>query len=416
MNAQFDKQTTNAPRPLDGIKVLDLTSVLMGPFASQIMGDMGADVIKVESPRGDSTRQIGPGRHKQMGGLYLNTNRSKRSIAIDLKKDEGRELLLRLALDADVFFYNVRPQAMARLGLSYEALREVNPRLIYAGVFGYGQEGPYAAKPAYDDLIQGASTLSALFARSTGSAPQYAPAAIADRIAGMSAVNAILAAIIERSRSGEGQRIDVPMFETMVSFIMSDHLAGLSFIPSLDEGGYQRLLTRSRRPYKTKDGYVCAVIYTDRHWRSFMTLLGRESEVDADPRLRSLATRTRHIDALYAEIEQVLGTRTTAEWLEVFERIDIPSLPMHDLQSIFEDPQLKATQFFGTEDHPTEGKLRTLGHAASWSRSQPVSSRHAPRHGEHSREILMQAGLDEEEIESMFSAGIVLENTTQEGA
>jgi crotonobetainyl-CoA:carnitine CoA-transferase CaiB-like acyl-CoA transferase len=195
--------------PLRGIRILDLTSVLMGPYASQSMGDLGADVIKVESLQGDTTRQIGPGRHPDMGGIFINSNRSKRGIAVDLKTDTGRDVMLRLARAADVFFYNIRPQAIARLGLSYEALRAVNPRIIYAGVFGYGQEGPYAAKPAYDDVIQGAATLSSLYARGTEGRPQYAPAAIADRITGLSAVNAILAALLERQHSGIGQKIDI---------------------------------------------------------------------------------------------------------------------------------------------------------------------------------------------------------------
>jgi len=376
---------------------------------------MGADVIKVESPRGDSTRQIGPGRHPSMGGLYLNTNRSKRSIAIDLKNPQGRDVVLRLARDADVFFYNVRPQAMTRLGLGYEDLRAVNPRLIYVGVFGYDQEGPYAAKPAYDDLMQGACILSSLFARSTGGAPQYTPSAIVDRIAGLGAVNAILAAVIERTRSGEGQRIDVPMFETMVSFVVSDHLGGLSFDPPLDAGGYQRLLSPSRRPYKTRDGYLCVVIYTDQHWRDFLALQGRPEAFDADPRLASLTTRTRHIDALYAQVEEVLGTRTTAEWLGAFERVDIPAMPMHDLQSIFTDPHLAATGFFGSEQHPTEGTLRTMRHPARWSRTQPRSRRAAPGHGEHSLEILREAGYDDDEVKSLLEQHAVVSSPAAVG-
>jgi crotonobetainyl-CoA:carnitine CoA-transferase CaiB-like acyl-CoA transferase len=394
--------------PLHGLRVIDMTAVLMGPYGTQMLGDMGADVIKVEAPDGDIVRLIGPARNAGMGPIFLNTNRSKRSIALDVKKPAGRRALLKLVAGADVFFYNVRPQAMARAGLSYEALAEVNPRIIYVGVFGYGQDGPYAAKPAYDDLIQGASTLSSLFARTTDGRPQYVPLAMVDRITGMSAVNAVLAAVYERQTSGRGQRIDVPMFETMVGFVLSDHLGGLSFEPPLDAGGYARLLSRARRPYKTLDGYVCALIYTDRQWRSFYTMLGREAELDTDPRLKSLATRTTHVDAIYGEVEATLATRSTADWLACLEAIDIPATPVHDLESIFRDEHLVATGFFGEEEHPTQGRLRTMRHASTWSRTQPGPMRHAPLHGEHSEEVLREAGFGTEEIEAMRRDGAVL--------
>ena len=393
--------------PLRGIRILDLTSVLMGPYASQSMGDLGADVIKVESLQGDTTRQIGPGRHPDMGGIFINSNRSKRGIAVDLKTDTGRDVMLRLARAADVFFYNIRPQAIARLGLSYEALRAVNPRIIYAGVFGYGQEGPYAAKPAYDDVIQGAATLSSLYARGTEGRPQYAPAAIADRITGLSAVNAILAALLERQHSGVGQKIDIPMFETMVNFFLSDHLSGLTFEPPLDRGGYQRLLSSRRRPFRTQDGYVCAVVYTDRHWREFLGLQGRANAFDTDPRMSSLSVRTQYDEELYAEMELVFATRTTQEWLADFERVDIPALPMHDLDSVFSDPHLMAVNFFSREEHPSEGALRTMTHPATWSRTQPRATRHAPRLGEHTREVLAESGYAEAEIDALLASGTV---------
>ena len=391
--------------PLKGLRVVDMTAVLMGPYGTQWLGDMGADVVKIEAPEGDVVRGIGPVRHAGMGPIFLNTNRSKRSVVLDVKHPAGRAALLRLVESADVFVYNVRPQAMARLELSYEVLAAVNPRIIYTGVFGYGQDGPYAAKPAYDDLIQGASTLSAMFARSTGEAPQYVPAAIVDRITGLTAVGAILAAVYERQTSGIGQRIDIPMFETMVGFVLSDHLGGRSFEPPLDEGGYARLLSRGRRPYATLDGFVCALIYTDKQWRNFYHLLGREAELQSDPRLASLSTRTDHVDALYAEVGRILATRSTADWLESLGAIDIPAMPVHDLDTIFDDPHLAATGFFGTEEHPSEGRLRTMRHAATWSRTQPAASRPAPRHGEHSAQVLAEAGFSGDEIEAMRRSG-----------
>lgn len=395
----------SANKPLAGLRVVDLTTVVMGPYATQALGEMGADVIKVESPEGDVVRGIGPARHDGMGPMFINANRSKRSVVLDLKHPDGKAALLRLTASADVFIYNMRPQAMARLGLGHELLSAANPRLIYVGVFGYGQEGPYAAKPAYDDLIQGASTLASLFCRSTGGPPQYVPNALADRITGLAAVNAVLAAVIERQRSGLGQRIDVPMFETLVNFVLGDHLGGLSFDPPLDAGGYARQLARSRRPYATLDGYVCALIYNDKQWRNLYRLLGRESELASDPRLRSMATRAQHIDALYAELEAVIATRSTADWLAAFDDADIPAMPLHDLGSILHDPHLVATGHFVPEDHPSEGRLTTLRTASQWSRTQPEPSRHAPRLGEHTREVLREAGLGDAEIDRLIASG-----------
>lgn len=390
--------------PLAGLQVLDLTSVLMGPYATQVLGDMGAQVIKVEAPEGDIVRQIGPARHAGMGPIFLNTNRSKRSIVLDLKTASGLQALLRLAAKSDVFIYNIRPQALARLGLSYEALQAVNPGIVYVGVFGYGEDGPYAGRPAYDDLIQGASTLSSLFARD-GGAPRYVPAAIVDRITGLTAVNAILAAIYERQHSGQGQRIDIPMFETMVGFILSDHLAGCSFQPPLGESGYERLLAPSRKPYRTRDGYVSALIYTDKHWRAFYRLLGREQELDSNPQLATFAERAKNIEQVYRDLGEMLLTRTTAQWLQAFEAADIPAVPVHDLGSIFTDPHLEAISYFGLERHPTEGNLRTMRHPGTWSRTQPGASRPAPQQGEHGVEVLREAGFSGDEIDQLIGQG-----------
>src|SRR5438477_257113 len=228
--------------PLKGVKVIDMTTVLMGPYATQMLGDYGADVIKVESLDGDVTRQIGPTRRPLMGPLFINTNRSKRSICLDLKKPAGREALLRLIKSADVLVYNVRPQAMARLNLGYDVVSKINPRLIYAGVFGFGQDGPYAAKPAYDDLIQGATALPALMAQTADGVPRYVPNALVDRIVGLTAVGAICASLVDRDRTGRGQRVDIPMFETMAGFVMGDHMGGLTYEPPLDKGGYAHIV------------------------------------------------------------------------------------------------------------------------------------------------------------------------------
>lgn len=391
--------------PLAGLRVIDLTSVLMGPYATQMLGDFGADVIKVEGPDGDLVRKIGPQRHAGMGPVFLNTNRSKRSITLDLKKPSAIRALLRLCRNADVLVYNVRARAMERLGLSYETVSAANPRIIYAGLFGYGQDGPYADWPAYDDLIQGAALIPYLFARVNDGKPRYVPTAMADRVVGLLATSAILAAVVERDRSGLGQRVDVPMFETMVSFVMGDHMGGLTFDPPLDRGGYARQLSPDRRPYRTSDGYICALVYNDGHWRRFFAAIGRPDMPDADPRFRDFVSRMAHIDQVYAELAQILLTRTTAEWLELLREADVPAMPMYDFDGVLADPHLAATGFFQMLDHPTEGRIRQMAVPASWSRTPARPERLAPRQGEHGAAILREAGLAEDEIAALLAEG-----------
>jgi crotonobetainyl-CoA:carnitine CoA-transferase CaiB-like acyl-CoA transferase len=392
--------------PLEGVRVLDLTSVVMGPYATSILGDMGADVIKVESPEGDIIRQVGPSRSGEMGGMFLHANRSKRGIVVDLKAPEGRQVLLRLAESVDVLIHNIRPQAMARLGLGYEDVAAVNPRIVYVGAFGFGQDGPYAARPAYDDLMQGISGIPALMAESGDGTPRYIPVNIADRVVGLHAVTAVLGALRHRDRTGQGQRIDIPMFETMAGFVLGDHLGGLSYEPPLDAGGYPRLLTAHRRPYRTADGFLCVLIYNDRHWQSFLRAVGRD-DLLADPRFASHGSRTRHIDAIYAEAARIFATRGTEEWIALLNAADIPYTPMHDLQGLVQDPHLQAVGFFQQQEHPAEGSVRSMKVAASWSASQPEPSRLAPLLGQHTREVLAEAGFPQAEIERLMTAGAV---------
>jgi crotonobetainyl-CoA:carnitine CoA-transferase CaiB-like acyl-CoA transferase len=391
--------------PLSGLRVLDMTTVLMGPYATLQLGDMGADIIKVEPFEGDIVRQIGPSRHPGMGPMFLNANRNKRSIALDLKQPAGREVLLRLAANADVFIYNVRPQAMARLGLSYEDLAASNPAIIYAGVFGYGQDGPYAARPAYDDLIQGACGVPTLLAQAGDGSPRYVPLTIADRIVGLFAVNAVLAALRHRDVTGRGQRIDVPMFETMAHFVLVDHLGGLTFDPPLDHGGYARLLAPERRPYRTKDGYLCALIYNDKQWRSFFAAIGRPEL--KDDRFRDHASRTRHIRDIYAEVAGIFATRTTAEWMAILEKADIPYTPLRSIDDLVADPHLHAIGFFTEVEHPSEGTIKSMRMPTTWSDSKTQTPSPAPTLGEHSREILQELGLGEQPIADLFAKGVV---------
>lgn len=396
-----------AAGPLAGIRIVDMTTVLMGPYATQTLADYGADVVKVEPPEGDLVRQIGPARHAGMGPIFLNTNRGKRSICLDLKKPEGREVLLRLAAEADVLVYNVRPQAMARLGLSWEEVSAINPRIVYAGVFGYGQDGPYADKPAYDDLIQGACGLPHLIARAGDGTPRYVPTALSDRVVALAAVGAIAATLVNRERTGRGQRVDIPMMETMTGFVLGDHLGGLTFEPPLDAGGYGRQLSPDRRPYRTRDGYVCALVYNDKQWNAFLAAIGREDLPKKDPRFAGFAARIANIDHVNAELARIFETRTTAEWLALLEAADVPVMPMNDLQGLLSDPHLAATGFFRTVEHPSEGRIRDMRVAATWSATQPAPSRLAPRLGEQGAEILREVGFDDTRIRELIERGAV---------
>jgi len=390
--------------PLKGIKVIDMTTVLMGPYATQMLGDYGADIIKVESPDGDVTRQIGPTRHPGMGPVFLNTNRSKRSICLDLKKPAGREAVLRLIKDADVLVYNVRPQAMARLNLGYDVVSKINPRLIYAGVFGFGQDGPYAAKPAYDDLIQGATALPALMAQTADGVPRYVPNALVDRIVGLTAVGAICASLVDRNATGRGQRVDIPMFETMAGFVMGDHMGGLTYEPPLDKGGYARHLSPDRRPYKTSDGYICVIVYNDKQWQNFFDATGRD-DLRTNPKFATFAGRAGNIDVVYAELARILETKTTAEWSAILEKADVPVMPMHDLESLLDDPHIVTTNFFPVVDHPTEGRIRSMRPSARFSETPVETKRLAPRLGEHSAELLGEAGFSPDEIAALVREG-----------
>ena len=393
--------------PLAGVKVIDLTSVMMGPYATMILGDYGADIVKVESPEGDVMRYAAPMRSQRMGAMYLQGNRNKRSIVLDLKKASGREALLRLAATADVFVHNVRPAAMARLKLAADDLLAINPRLVYASLHGFGEQGPYAGRPAYDDLIQGLTALPALTGKITGE-PRYSPATIADRIVGLNATHAILAALIHRDRTGEGQAIEIPMFETMAQFVLGDHMAGRSFEPPIGPPGYSRLLSADRRPYQTSDGYICALVYTDKQWNAFFGKIGLDNETERDPRLSSISARTRNYDFVYDWFSKVLKTRTTAEWMRCFEEADIPHAPLHDLDSLIDDPHLAAVGLLQSVEHPTEGTLRVAGPAATWSKTPPSIRQYPPRLGEHGGEVLREAGFSDGEVDALVAEGALI--------
>ena len=390
-------------RPLDGVKVVDLSNMLMAPYATQILGDMGADVIKVEPPAGDPIRDIGPSRNPGMGAIFLNANRSKRSIVLDLKQNAGRQVMMDLLKDADVLVYNRRPQSMVRLGLSYEAVSEKNPRIIYAGLYGFGEDGPYAGKPAFDDLIQGATAIPWLSHMAYGSEPTYVPTAISDRGVALWAVGQITAALYHQSRHGTGQKLELPMFEMMASFVLADHLGGASFEPPIGPPGYPRMLVPNRRPFQTSDGYICVMAYTDRHWQSYFKLIGREQDFASDPRYTNMTTRNENSGSIYSDMAEVMPGRTSEVWLALLEDADIPAMPLHTLDSLITDPHLAATDFFSITEHPSEGPIRQMAVPSNWSVTQPAASHPAPGLGEHSCEILNEAGYSPQEIERLMA-------------
>ena len=410
--------TTAAPRPkpstpppptgpLAGIRVIDMTAVLLGPVATLAFGDLGADVIKIEPPAGDTTRALTPFREPGMGALFLHTNRNKRSVMLDLKQDAGKAVLRKLLATADVLFHNMRPQALAALGFSYDEVVKINPRIIYCAAFGYGQDGPYAELPAYDDLIQAITGLPSVFAHSTGRY-SYIPSALFDRMTALTAVYSVNAALYHRERTGKGQHIEVPMFESMATMLLGEHMGGATFDPPIGPMGYSRLMSPFRKPYRTSDGYIATMAYTDRHWQRFFEYVGRP-ELASDERFATLSARTVHIDAIYAFAESEYAKRPTAEWLEALERLDIPSMRVHSLESLMTDEHLDAVGFFEWIDHPTQGRIRTMVQGTRWSETPPNIRRHAPRLGEHGPELLAELGYTGEQIAALVQAGVTLD-------
>ncbi|MGH8669876.1 MAG: CaiB/BaiF CoA transferase family protein [Burkholderiales bacterium] len=390
--------------PLHGVRVLDLTTVVMGPYATQILADFGADVIKVEPPDGDVMRYAWPFRNPGMGHIFLNANRNKRSIVLDLKQETARQACLALAGTADVLVYNIRPQAMARLRLSYEDIRSINDKIIYVGCFGYSQRGPYAAKAAYDDLIQGAAGIPWLLHKQGAETPRYAPIIVADRSVGQQVASAVSAALYRREKSGKGQRVDVPMFEHLLQIVLGEHLGGYTFEPQHGEAGYARMLAPDRRPYRTKDGYVCVLIYNDKQWRAFFEVIG-QPEKFKDPKFSNQEVRSKHYPEAYAFVADELKKRSTGAWLEALERADIPVQRMNGIADIVADPHLAATGYFRELEHPTEGRIRSMAVPSEWSESPPEYRRHAPRLGEHTREVLGEAGMSGEQIDALIRSG-----------
>jgi crotonobetainyl-CoA:carnitine CoA-transferase CaiB-like acyl-CoA transferase len=383
--------TNAANGPLAGIRVIDFTNVIMGPYATHILADMGADVIKIESPEGDSFRSYRPNRHDGMAGGFLHLNRNKRSVMLDLKTEGDREVLDRLIATADVFVHSLRPKAIEKLGYSYARVSSLKPEIIYCGAYGFGASGPYRDKAAYDDIIQAGAGLAALHMASRGE-PAFMPTVLCDKLSGQAIAYAVLAALFQRERGGGGQAIEVPMFETTAEFAYIEHLLGFVFEPPLGEPGYVRVVSPRRKPFRTADGHVCILPYSDSNWRDFFDFVGRPHLKD-DARLYPLSERAAHLEMLYEIIEEEAPKHSTEAWVDFCDRVSIPCMPVLSLADLPNDPHMKAVGMFGQAEHPSEGAYKMIRQPVTFSSAPFELRRHAPRLGEHNAEILAELGL-----------------------
>jgi len=395
------------PGPLSGVRVLDASTIVLGPLASQQLADLGADVIKIETPAGDTLRRIGVTRNPGMSAYFLACNRNKRSLVLNLKHASAQAALTALIARADVFLHNFRPATAERLNLSYGRVRAENPSIVYCATYGYSATGPYGDKPAYDDVVQAASGFAAMQSVLTG-APRFVPSIIADKTASNAVAQAILAALVHKFRTGEGQAVEVPMFETLVAWNMVEHLAGSTYVPPLGPPGLDRHINNWRRPFQTKDGYLAIWPYEEAHWRDFFAITGRQ-DLQADPRYGEAKARQQNIENLFDEIAKILVERTNDEWMKAFAKTNIAVMPVSSLDDLLKDPHLEATGFWQTIHHPTEGKLLMPGLPTRFSGTPASIHRHQPLLGEHSREILKEAGLTDAAIAEMFADGAAVE-------
>jgi crotonobetainyl-CoA:carnitine CoA-transferase CaiB-like acyl-CoA transferase len=397
---------SRAPRgPLDDIRVIDLTTTFMGPYATQMLAAMGADVIKVEAPEGDIVRRIGTGRNPGMGPIFLTANHGKRSIALDLKQQPARTVMMRLVDTADVFVSNLRPAALAKLGLSWEMLSTVNPGLVYCALPGFGRGGPYRDQAAYDDVIQAISGIAA--SQAGEGPPAYVRAAVADKTVAVMALGAITAALFQRERAGGGQLVEVPMFESMAAFTLLELQGGYVFDPPTGPTGYARVMSPHRHPYQTRDGYLGVVVYTDRQWLSFFELIGRPQLAD-EARFATIAERTQNIDELYSIVADTLPERTSQDWLADFERLGIPAVPVLELADLLDDPHLQAVDLIQHINHPTEGALRLARLPMSFMGTNPAPLRPAPMLGQHTLEVLRDLGIEPGAIRQLLDDGAIV--------
>ena len=387
---------TEPSGPLKGFRILDLTTVLFGPFGTQTLGDWGAEIIKVESPTGDTWRTSGVFRNRGMSGQFMAANRNKRSIALDLKHPAGKDVLRRLIPHVDALVSNIRPAALARLGFSYEVCRALNPRIVYASAVGFGQDGPWRARPAFDEIIQAASGFAS--AMGTDDEPAFVPSLIGDKICGIVLTAALTAALLHRERTGHGQMVEVPMLETLAAFNSIEMFGGIAFVPPVGPAGYKRM--KARRPVRTKDGWLTMLPYSGDNWCAFFDAVGHPECIE-EFQVRDPVARARNIDRIYDRMREIAPSRTTAEWEELLLSIDVPHTAFAKLSQVAEQPHLKAVGLFQEVEHPTEGTIRQARPPARFSASPAAIHRLPPRLGEHSREVLREAGYSETEIEAL---------------
>lgn len=387
---------------LSGIKVIDLTTVIMGPFATAQLGAMGADVIKIEAPAGDNVRHIAPMETPAMGTGYLNSNRNKRAVTLDLKTEEGRAALDRIMEGADVLVTNMRRRAARRLGLDRETITERHPNMIHCSAIGFGRNGPYENDAAYDDVVQALSGFASVNADADG-APRFVPQIIVDKLSGLFIVEGVLTALLHRERTGEVRHFELPMMETAAYFLLTEHLQGMTHEPPIGPPGYARLLNPYRKPYRTKDGYIACLPYLDKHWKTMLKLIGRE-ELLSEDWFQTTTERSKRVSELYRMVDEAMPARTTEEWLSALREADIPCGQVNTLETIFEDPHLGAVGFWDGHDHPTQGPLRFPRHPIAWS-GDSLPEAPAPEMGQHTVEVLSEAGLDPDEIDGLLKSG-----------
>jgi len=401
-----EKDTEKKQGPLSGCRILDLTTVVLGPYCTQLLGDLGADVIKIETPDGDIMRHAGPHVSEGMGPIYLTINRNKRAMTLDLRKDSARKILETLVKTADGFIHNIRAGGMRRLGFDYDAVKKINPEIIYCHAVGFGSKGHYAERQAYDDLVQAVSGAAFMIPMQDGTTePRYFPGLVADKTTGLHAAYAMLAAFLHRERTGKGQFVEVPMMECMVSFTMAENLYGHAFVPPRPPIAYARSINPMRKPYKTKDGYIALMPYSDENWRRFFRLGGREELMD-DERYSTYSARTNHITDLYKEAEVIALQRTTDEWMHVLALENVPCMRVHSLDSVLTDPQLRETGFLEERDHPSEGKYLAINNPIEFSHSPASIHQEPPLLGQHNHEVLEELGFDEDDIARFEKDGV----------
>ena len=392
--------------PLKGIKIIDASSILMVPYCTRLLADMGAEIIKVETLSGDNTRYIGPSINKGMAAVFLNINRNKKSISVDLKSADGRLIIYELIKKTDVFVSNIRKASLEKLKLTHSDFIKINPKIITANAVGFSSKGPYAGLPAFDDTIQAISGMAA-YQETYSDQPSYTSGATADKVTGLMLGMSILSALFNREKNGEGTELEVPMMETMVDFTLVEHLYGYNFLPPKAPPVYPRQSSPNRKPYKTLDGYIAVLPYSDDQWLRFFSIIKKEN-ILKDPKFCSLESRNQNIDELYKILSEELKKRNTSYWIKNLREQDIPATKVNFPKDLFEDEHLERTNFFKVQDHPTEGKLLYPSFPVEFNEDETSSeSLHAPSLGENTKEILTDLGYSEFEIESFVSKGTV---------